>query len=378
MNLLLIGLYFLHFERETDVMKDSSVSNIIWICYNKSMPVYKGDTMDSSIVGLKIKELRLKRNMTQTELADALSVAGSTISNWEKGRRLPSISDLKRIAQYFSVSLSFFELASNNPSEANQTTTRSLFEHNQIIDYRPLGFKTDAFEPILFAIGLVTLLMSPFLPEVLRYALYFLGLLSISWSIGSLIIKRQQVYKLNSKRIQLPMTYRIYYVQQDQTNKKGTLSETFLMSESMMIVMLEILTVTSALLIFLALENVVVNMILSLYAFIAIVESAFRLRAYKTSLIREKKIDYHQAFSFLNDKTLFLSLLTDIFGLVLVTGLSVIYANDISLSLPFVLMLALYLINVSVTYASYIAFNNMSSTLVLCSIDKNGSMTKLI
>ncbi len=359
-------------------MKDSSVSNIIWICYNKSMPVYKGDTMDSSIVGLKIKELRLKRNMTQTELADALSVAGSTISNWEKGRRLPSISDLKRIAQYFSVSLSFFELASNNPSEANQTTTRSLFEHNQIIDYRPLGFKTDAFEPILFAIGLVTLLMSPFLPEVLRYALYFLGLLSISWSIGSLIIKRQQVYKLNSKRIQLPMTYRIYYVQQDQTNKKGTLSETFLMSESMMIVMLEILTVTSALLIFLALENVVVNMILSLYAFIAIVESAFRLRAYKTSLIREKKIDYHQAFSFLNDKTLFLSLLTDIFGLVLVTGLSVIYANDISLSLPFVLMLALYLINVSVTYASYIAFNNMSSTLVLCSIDKNGSMTKLI
>ena len=46
----------------------------------------------------RIKELRLKRGMKQTELAAILSVAQSTVSAWESGRYEPDMQALVKIA----------------------------------------------------------------------------------------------------------------------------------------------------------------------------------------------------------------------------------------------------------------------------------------
>ena len=60
--------------------------------------------------GNKIKELREKAGMTQTELADKVGVSKSVISAYEKGIRNPSQKVLEDIADTFGVSfLSFFE-----------------------------------------------------------------------------------------------------------------------------------------------------------------------------------------------------------------------------------------------------------------------------
>ena len=47
--------------------------------------------MYNYITGKIIKELREKQNMTQSELAEMLSISDKTISKWETGKGLPDI-----------------------------------------------------------------------------------------------------------------------------------------------------------------------------------------------------------------------------------------------------------------------------------------------
>lgn len=42
-------------------------------------------TFNTVQVGRKIKELRMKNNMTQMNLADLLGVSYQAVSNWERG-----------------------------------------------------------------------------------------------------------------------------------------------------------------------------------------------------------------------------------------------------------------------------------------------------
>ena len=61
-------------------------------------------------MGTKIKDLREKAGMTQTELADKLGLSKSVISAYEKGIRNPSFKVLPLLAQIFNVTeLYFFE-----------------------------------------------------------------------------------------------------------------------------------------------------------------------------------------------------------------------------------------------------------------------------
>lgn len=53
----------------------------------------------------KIRELRSKRSMTQSELAEMLYVSRAAVSKWESGRGYPNIDSLRKIAEIFSVSV---------------------------------------------------------------------------------------------------------------------------------------------------------------------------------------------------------------------------------------------------------------------------------
>jgi len=52
-----------------------------------------------------IREIREQRNITQSELAEALGVSKSVISKYETGRLEPSISRLQKIAEVLGVSV---------------------------------------------------------------------------------------------------------------------------------------------------------------------------------------------------------------------------------------------------------------------------------
>jgi len=53
----------------------------------------------------KLQELRKSKSLTQEELAEVLFVSRTAISKWESGRGYPSISSLKEISRFFSVTI---------------------------------------------------------------------------------------------------------------------------------------------------------------------------------------------------------------------------------------------------------------------------------
>ena len=56
-------------------------------------------------IGANIKELRKRKNITQEKLAEYLGITYQTVSKWENGTSLPSISLLPAIANIFNVSI---------------------------------------------------------------------------------------------------------------------------------------------------------------------------------------------------------------------------------------------------------------------------------
>ena len=58
---------------------------------------------ENKTFAIKLKELRLMRELSQEELAKALCVSRSCIANYENGVRYPDYEMLKRIAGFFDV-----------------------------------------------------------------------------------------------------------------------------------------------------------------------------------------------------------------------------------------------------------------------------------
>lgn len=61
-------------------------------------------------IGLRIKEVRIERNLTQKELANLLGVAQNTISQYEKGTANASIEVIVRLSQILQTTTDFLLL----------------------------------------------------------------------------------------------------------------------------------------------------------------------------------------------------------------------------------------------------------------------------
>ena len=57
--------------------------------------------------GKILRTLRKERNLSQTELSNALKVSFSTISMYERGEREPNFETLEAIADYFNVTMNY-------------------------------------------------------------------------------------------------------------------------------------------------------------------------------------------------------------------------------------------------------------------------------
>jgi transcriptional regulator, XRE family len=59
-------------------------------------------------LGLKIKELRKRKGLTQEELAELIQMEQNSISVMESGRNFPTLGTLEKIAKVLDVNLSDF------------------------------------------------------------------------------------------------------------------------------------------------------------------------------------------------------------------------------------------------------------------------------
>lgn len=57
------------------------------------------------IIGERIRNLRISRNLTQEEVAKHLGISFQAVSKWERGDGYPDITMLPAIAGYFSVTV---------------------------------------------------------------------------------------------------------------------------------------------------------------------------------------------------------------------------------------------------------------------------------
>ena len=62
--------------------------------------------------GQAIKELRIKKNMTQVVLAERIGMSVNAVSSWELGKTFPPNDSIKRLCKAFEVPQSYLLAAS--------------------------------------------------------------------------------------------------------------------------------------------------------------------------------------------------------------------------------------------------------------------------
>lgn len=73
--------------------------------------------------GQKLKELRMKNNLTQKDLADQLHVTYQTVSKWENDTNEPDLSTLKSLAKQLNCSVE--DLLSEREGEENKSSNET-------------------------------------------------------------------------------------------------------------------------------------------------------------------------------------------------------------------------------------------------------------
>ena len=92
-------------------------------------------------IGAKIKEFRLKRNLTQKELAKLVSVGDTTIANYEKGFRSPKKDTMFDLANAFNISIDDLFPPIQNSSSSNTSQIQSIYDEltplrqNKVLNY---------------------------------------------------------------------------------------------------------------------------------------------------------------------------------------------------------------------------------------------------
>ncbi len=78
------------------------------------------------IIAKNIVELRRRKGMTQTELAQVLQYSDKAVSKWERGESLPDVRVLKAVADTFGVTLDYLVAAEHDDPlvERRRQTTR--------------------------------------------------------------------------------------------------------------------------------------------------------------------------------------------------------------------------------------------------------------
>jgi transcriptional regulator with XRE-family HTH domain len=67
------------------------------------------------ILGERVKKLRIKKNLKQSELGEIVGLSDNAISDIERGYRLTAIDKLGALADYFDVSVDYLMGRTDNP-----------------------------------------------------------------------------------------------------------------------------------------------------------------------------------------------------------------------------------------------------------------------
>ena len=88
------------------------------------------------MLGDRIKELRIAKNLTQAQLAIKVGVTEHAVRNWETNQRSPSVDVLIRIAQFFTCTVDYLLELEEKRSfiEPTYLTLEQIYHIQQLVD----------------------------------------------------------------------------------------------------------------------------------------------------------------------------------------------------------------------------------------------------
>lgn len=92
--------------------------------------------MNKTTIGGLLRNLRMSKNITQQAVADSVNIKRSTISNYEIGRRTPSLNDLRTLATFYGVGLDYFGVTPPDEITEIVARARKIFENPDIADVK--------------------------------------------------------------------------------------------------------------------------------------------------------------------------------------------------------------------------------------------------
>lgn len=90
--------------------------------------------MDAEKIGLFIRELRTKKDMTQKDLAERINCTDKAVSRWETGRGIPEVSLLMPLARVLDVSVNELLSGERFTAYADSETTENNCEPASVPD----------------------------------------------------------------------------------------------------------------------------------------------------------------------------------------------------------------------------------------------------
>lgn len=131
-------------------------------------------------IGDKLKEARLKKNMTQEEVAEKIFVSRQSISNWENNKTYPDIGNVIALSDLYEISLDELLKGSDNFMKHLEESTDLVKSNKKLIGIIILALIT----------MIIIALFTEFMPEKLNMVAIFTLSIILTGLIYSEIIKR--------------------------------------------------------------------------------------------------------------------------------------------------------------------------------------------
>lgn len=323
-------------------------------------------------IGTKIKKLRMTKGLNQTELANALSVSNSTISNWENGHRLPSIEELHRVSTFFDTSLGYFD-PNGQPESISSEQDRSP---KQRIEYARIGYVVNRNMLLLFMSSTVIIVLAYFMPAYLEFPVFALGASGLAGIAFFHVMHVINHRNLNTRSVVIPLEDDVHYVHVFDDDKMKKIEKTSrllhiaLLILSLIVYGLFVLSINR-------IGSIWSDLLVSFYAVIGITVSSFRYLIIHKKNLFSKSIPYHEANKNLKYVSFPIGFYIDavMFGfLVLVAIINKGDLLDDSLMLLTLILATAYL---WISYFIFIGYGYHVGKYEICAMEKNGNMRRL-
>lgn len=96
------------------------------------------NTLPKKTFQTKLRELRIASGRTQEEVASELFFTRTALSNYESGKRYPSLDVLLRLAAYYNVEIDYLLRSDESPRFVDEATRRKVINFKYLIKNRYL------------------------------------------------------------------------------------------------------------------------------------------------------------------------------------------------------------------------------------------------